>query len=420
MLMIGAASLTHGETVTLTLEEARRIAFDRNWDLLAAKSGIDSATAQLIIAKEFPNPTASLSTAKIGSQEAGTMAGNSLWSRNYDTIAAVSQLVEVAGKRHDRQEAARAAIFGAKARFIDAKRSLDQGVTKAYLAALLAGENYRILDQSAGYLKKEIDIAQQRFALGDLSDSDKKQIEIAYEQFDLQAKAAKAAFAQARVAVEILLGIKQPKGNWKAGDTLERLVKAAPSSGKARPGAERPDVLAAKSDLNAAKANLKLQKAYRIPDPTFSVGSEHEPPGGGPSVNTWNFGVSFPLPLWNLNGGNIKAAEATVDQMVIALGKIKAQAFADVADAVIEYDEAHNRFVEYRDKTRPKSSFTREAVAYAYEHGGASLVDLLEAERTDNTVRQAVAQAMSDTASAVADLNAAQTALTETEINVRK
>ena len=58
LCVIAAVPLVKAQSVTLTLEEARQIAFDRNWDLLAAKSGIDSATAQLIIAKEYPNPTA--------------------------------------------------------------------------------------------------------------------------------------------------------------------------------------------------------------------------------------------------------------------------------------------------------------------------------------------------------------------------
>ena len=388
--------------------------------MLAAKSGIDSATAQLIIAKEYPNPTGSLSTAQVGSGQAGTTAGNSISNRSYDTIAAVSQLVEIAGKRGDRQEAARAGIAGARARFHDAKRSLDQGVTKAYIAALFAEETYRNLSQSSGYLKKEVKVAKHRFEIGDLSDSDKKQIEVAAEQFELQAKTAKAAAIQARIAVEILLAVAQPKGNWTPRDSLDKLAKAPPLAPSKRPGAERPDVLAAESDLRAAKANLKLQKAYRVPDPTFSIGTEHYPQGSGVPTNTLNFGVSFPLPIWNQNGGNIKAAEASVDQSAIALGKIKTQAFADLANAVVEHDEAHNRLRQYRDETAPKSAFTRDALAYAYEHGGVSLVDLLEAERTDNTVRLAVGQAKNDAASAVADLISAQTAYTETEIITRK
>jgi outer membrane protein TolC len=118
------------------------------------------------------------STTKIGTHESATTLGNGLWNRSYDTVAAVNQLIEIAGKRGKRQAAARAGVAGARARFLDAKRTLEQGVTKAYLAALLADNNARILNESAGYLLHEAKIAEDRFKTGDLSDSDKKQFEI--------------------------------------------------------------------------------------------------------------------------------------------------------------------------------------------------------------------------------------------------
>src|SRR6266853_4308117 len=96
----------------LSLAEAQRIAFQRNWDLLAAKAGMDAAAAQLLVAKEFPNPTLSLSTVKIDPRGNSTPSGNGVWSRSYDTIFAVSQLLEIAGKRRDRQASARAGITG--------------------------------------------------------------------------------------------------------------------------------------------------------------------------------------------------------------------------------------------------------------------------------------------------------------------
>ena len=80
-----ATNVVIGGSAGLSLAEAKQIASERNWDLLAAKSGIDAAQAQLIVAKEFPNPTVSLSTAKIGDRENSTSMGNGLWERNYDT-----------------------------------------------------------------------------------------------------------------------------------------------------------------------------------------------------------------------------------------------------------------------------------------------------------------------------------------------
>jgi outer membrane protein, heavy metal efflux system len=414
-----AAAMPGNSLPQLTLADVKQFAFQRNWNFLAAKSGVDAATAQFIIAWEFPNPTVSLSTYKIGDQNAGTPLGNGLWERNYDSYAAVSQLFEIAGKRGDRQRAASAGVLSAKARFFDAKRTLDQGVTKAYVGALLAGENARNLTESAGYMRREATIAEAQHAAGDLSEADLKTIEINAEQFELQAKTAEAAAVQARIAVEVLMGVEKPNGNWTPGDQLEDLAaSSAPAdASNTATNAERPDVLAAATDLRAAQENLKLQKAERIPDPTVFIGGEHNPPGGSPPVDTFNVGVSFPLPLWNRNGGNIKAAQAAADQARIALEQLKAQAAADLATAKSAYDEAYLRWLRYRDQTVPKSAKVRAAMEFKYQKGAASLVDFLNAEQTDNSIRLAFAQAMNDTASTAADLAAAETALTETEVS---
>jgi outer membrane protein, heavy metal efflux system len=429
--VVGAAVLLSGLTVAcaqmptntpagaagqLSLADAERVAFERNWDLLAARSGVDMATAQRIVAHEFPNPTASLGTSKIGTHENATSLGNDLWERSYDSIAAVNQLIEIAGKRSSRQASAEAGVLSAAARLADARRLLNSGVAHAYLAAVLAETNVAIFNQSAGSLRKEADIAEARLHAGDISEADKSQIEIASAQLELQARTAESTATAARIALDLVLGSADPRGIWAPGDSLDSLAVVSAPAGGLDPGALRPDLAAAEADLKKAHADLRLQKALRVPDPTVSLGVEHEPPGGGPPVDTFNLGLSFPLPLWNQNGGNIAAARANEEQFRLAVGKAQAQVAADIASARDEYDEARARWLRYRDELVPQSAKVREAIAFSYEKGGASLVDLLEAERTDNDVRLAMAQAMSDTAAARADLEAARAVLTPEEL----
>jgi cobalt-zinc-cadmium efflux system outer membrane protein len=402
----------------LTLQDAKRTAFLHNWDLLAAKSGIDAADAQLIVVREFPNPGLSWTTARIG-DHAGVGLGNDVWQRAYDTIFAVNQLIEIGGKRSDRQQAGKAGLLGARARFFDAKRTLDQGVTKAYMAALLAKENVRVLTESARMLRHEADIGKERLKAGDVSESDELQIEMNADLFDLQEKSAEAAAVQARIAVEVLMGVQQPRGGWASADSLDQMAAVVPATPAPKFGAARPDIVAAESDLDASRANLRLQRAERVPDPTFLVQYEHNP-GQPPEADTVGIGMSFPLPLWNRNTGNIKAAQAAVDQSEDALGKARTQMLSDVATAQVEYDEAFQRLNRYHEILLPKSAKVRDAVSFAYEHGGAALVDLLEAERSDNANRLAAAQARSDAASAVADLIAAKAVLSETELSEAK
>src|SRR5579859_7211015 len=69
----------------VTLGEAKVLALERNWDLLAAAAGVDAAVAQRIVSHEFPNPTLSLSSFKINADNhpSSTTAGNGLWDRSY-------------------------------------------------------------------------------------------------------------------------------------------------------------------------------------------------------------------------------------------------------------------------------------------------------------------------------------------------
>jgi len=390
----------------MSLAEAQHTALERNWDLLAAAVGVDAATAQTIVAREFPNPTLSLSTTMINvdNHPSSTPEGNGFWERNYDTTFAINQLFEIGGKRRNRKASARAGFGAARALFLDAKRTLDLGVTKAYVVAVQAEENARVLLQSAGSLRKEAELAGVRLKAGEISESDRSQFEITAERFELDARAAESAAAQARVALEVVLGFARPRGDVGLSDRLETLC-ATPAPSVASPsGANRPDVVAAAEELQKAEADLGLQKANRVPDPTALAQYEHQPPD---TPNTVGFGLSFPLPIWNRNRGNILAAEAAREHARLALLKIQAQAAADVASARYSYESATNRWRNYRDSVRPKSEQIRKTLAYAYEKGGASLLDLLIAERNDNDVRLAAAQAASDTAIAIATLKAA-------------
>jgi outer membrane protein, heavy metal efflux system len=401
-----SAAPGHGPLERLSLADAQRLAFERNWDLLAAAAGVDGATAQKIVARQFPNPTLSQYTSfiNVDHHPSSTSEGNGVWERSYDTIFAINQLFEIGGKRRSRKLSAQAGFEGAKAQLFDARRTLDVAVAKAYVAGAQADENVRVLRQSAGTLREEARIAEVRLRAGEISTSDKSQIEITAEQFELNAQSAKSAAAQARVAIEVLLGVPHPTGECQLSDQLETLCAVITPGNTNSVGIWRPDVVVADAALRKAEADLRLQKANRIPDPTVLAQYEHQPPDNPNSVG---FGVSFPVPLWNRNRGNILAAEAAREQARLAFEKAKAEAVADIAVARLGYEDAVKRWRSYRDSIRPKSEQIRQTMAYAYQKGGASLLDLLVAERNDNDIRLAAAQAASDTAAAGAAFKAA-------------
>jgi cobalt-zinc-cadmium efflux system outer membrane protein len=139
----------------------------------------------------------------------------------------------------------------------------------------------------------------------------------------------------------------------------------------------------------------------RIPDPTLTVQYEHNPPD---QPNTLGFAVSVPLPIWNQNGGNIRAAAAVRDQAATQVGKLQTQVASDIFTAETSYHEASVRWRKYETDIKIRSAEVLKSVSYAYQKGGAALLDLLLAERNDNDIRLATAQAMADSATAAATL----------------
>ena len=389
----------HALGINLSLAQAKEVAFLRNWDLLAAKANVDQSIGQEIVTHEFPNPTFSWSTQKVNvdNQPAGAPGANTLWDRNYDTIFAINQLLEV-NKRSKRQASAAAGREAAVASFEDAHRTLDLAVAKAYIAALLAQANVRILHQTAESLQHEAKIADTRLNAGDLSKSDKAQIEIAASRAELDAESAQSLAVSSRIAVEILLGEKKPNGAWMMTEDLGDLATAGDVRG---PTAPRPDLVAAQATLRKAEWDWRLQRAMQVPDPTILVQYEHEP---FDQPNTIGVGISLPLPIWNQNGGNIRAAAAPRDQASAQVGKIETQVASDISSAQVAYDEALTRWHKYQKDISPRAAEVLKSVSYAYQKGGAALLDLLEAERSDNDIRLATAQAMADSATAAATL----------------
>ena len=395
-------------SVPLHLDDALALARQKNFDLLSAGEDARIAEAGLQAAREWPNPSVSGLSSRIHlSGGDGTELGNDLWAREYDNVLQVAQPYELGGLRHARKLAAAASLDAARAQLADMKRTLEDDVVEAYASAALAEANARIANESAGYLREEARIAEVRWKSGDISRSDLDQIEIAASRFELEAhNAASTAFVQ-RLALERLLGEPDPRGAIELEDSLETLVESTTRAVPLHtPAGERPDLVAANAELRRSSAAFDLERSKRLPEPTLLFQVEHEPPVRSNSVGV---GLALTLPIWNLNGGSIAAARASRDQARHLAARTEANVTADLAAAQRAYDEATARWQVYRNELRPRSETVRRSVSLAYEKGGASLVDLLAAQRSDNEVRLATMQAASDEVIAAARLRAAMT-----------
>ena len=402
---IHTSSLSHIQIPSkISLEDAKLIAFQNNWDFLAAKSDVDQALAQKIISQQLPNPTLSFFAQKLLDRPYSASANDGgFLGKDYHTIVNLNQLFEIAGNRSNRQKSAMSGLEAAKARLEDSRRILNVGVTKAYCDALFAQDKLKILQNSTKLLKEEATLAQLRFKSGDISEAEKNQIEMSAQRFELDTKNAQANEKNLKSSLQMILGDSKPDGNIQLTDAFETLWKTHELRNfEDSHTSSRPDLLAAQADVEKAKAELRLQKAMRVPDPTFNLQYEHNPPD---QPNAFGGGISFPFPLLNQNRGGIQSAQANEWQARINLEKLKAQITSEVETAKTNYSEAASRFKHYTNDIKPKSAKVLDSFAFAYKKGNVSLIDYLVIQREDNEIKIASAQAAADAITASANLS---------------
>ena len=402
------------EPARVTLADALRLARENNPDLLAARSDLETALAQRETAVALPNPVLSYSTSKIPTDgtPAGTVYGNDFYSRAYDTVVSVGQLVEIGGKRGSRRASADAGIAAADARFADAGRLLDAAVVKAYVAAAVAAKSAALTRESAASFARTAALAREREAAGDISAAERAQIEIAAGKFLADAAQADLGSANARRALAALLNRPSVALAEDLGALAAAENEAALPADDASVFAKRPDLLALDAAVRRADADFALQKAFRVPDPTLLVQYEREPPD---LRNTFGFGVSFPIPLFNRNSGAIRTASVAAESARRDLARGRVRTEQDLAATREALEIARERAGRLVGELVPKATSVRDTVRYAYEQGGASLLELLEAERNANDLLVAAATAQGDLAASRADYRAARPAAPATE-----
>ena len=337
----------------------------------------------------------------------GTVYGNDFYGRAYDTVVSASQLVEIGGKRTSRRISADEGVAGASARLTDAARLLDATVVRAYTAAGVTRESASIARETAASFGKTAGIAEEREAAGEISLSERKQVEIAAGRFLADAAQAELAYANAARTLGALLSLPaaSPAEDLEAAHELISPDPAGTPDDDETWLARRPDLTALEAAVRKAEAELALQKTFRMPDPTLLAQYERQPPD---QRNTVGFGVSFPLPVFNLNGGAIRAAQVAVETARRDLTRGRVRVRQDLAATRDALETARARAVRLVNDLLPKSKTVRDTVRFAYGQGAASLLELLEAERNANEIRLAAVSARGDLITARADFLAAR------------
>jgi cobalt-zinc-cadmium efflux system outer membrane protein len=371
----------------VTLPQAIATALRDNPDALIARATIDSARAERRIAIALPNPTLS-----------------GLPNNPYQY--AVSLPLDVMPSRLYRS---RTATIGVKASILDRSdvlRQLRFSVARSFLDVLLAQERRTLARDRRAAVLQLLVADSARVRAGDAPARNLVRSEVELARADAEQARADVDVQVALGALQALMGVAHPDTGFVAiGSLAYRALATPPESLATLALANRADLNAARVRVEGSREAQHLASSLVLPTPVLSYVRQYTAPFE--SGHFYSFGVGFDLPLLNLHGGERERAAAGVAGARFAADRSAIGVQRDVAAAEAEFRIQRALVERYESGLLRRMDEGLAAVRYAYSRGASSLLDVLDAVRSNAEVRSDYVAALHDYWLSVHAVNAA-------------
>jgi len=366
----------------LTWQEVRERFEASNPTMRAARIGIDESRAQEITASLRPNPEVAFGLDQL---DPFTLNPYQPFAETLPLVSA-SYLHEREHKRELRLESARKGTAVAISQTADQERNLLFTLRGAFVQALQAKAVLGVARENLIYYDNVLALSNDRFKAGDIARVDLDRLELQRVQYESDVQTGEVNVRTAKIQLLALLNDHTPVEQFDITGTfefrepvtnLEELRKAAL--------AERPDLRAAEQSVDKAKTDYHLAVANGSSDPTFGVDFGRNPPIPvymGVSVN-------IPLRIFDRNQGEKARTQLDITRSERLREAAEAQVFGDVDSAWATINSNLVLLRSYKARYLQQAASVRETISFAYQHGGASLLDFLSAQNDSRAVQLA-------------------------------
>jgi outer membrane protein, heavy metal efflux system len=385
------AAATQPPSLRVALDDAIRLSLLHNHALQAMRSTIQQSQAEEVTANLRPNPNLGIDTQYLPIFQPSKFSGDYL-NEDAEFDAGLSYLFERGKKRQHRLQAAKDLTSVVQSQVSDSERQLIFNVGQQFVDVLLAESTLELAQMDVDSFQKTVDISNERYRVGDMSEGDYLKIKLQLLQFQTDVSAAQLAKVQALAALRQLLGFESVPDDYDVQGTLEyQPVHADVNALKSLAALDRPDLRAAQQAVTASESQLALQKANGKMDITGTFNYTHTS-----GTSSGAFYYNQPLPIFNRNQGEIARAGYAITQAQEQANETAQQVSTDVITAY-ENLRTNDQIIRlYQGGYVDEAKQSRDISEYAYRKGAASLLDYLDSERTYRSNQLAYRQALAN------------------------
>jgi outer membrane protein, heavy metal efflux system len=367
------------QTKSLTWEQVRERFETSNPTLLAGKLNVDESKAQEITAFLRPNPTFTISAD--GTQ---IVPHKGVWQPFTGTFESpsISYLHERQHKRELRLESARKGTSIATSQQADLERTLLFNLRNAFVQTLQAKAVLDVSKANLDYYDHVLSVSGEQYKAGDIAQIDLDRLQLQRVQFEADVQSAAVNLRTAKIQLLQLLNDRTQVdqfdvvGPFDFSEQLQSLDDYRKMALDAR-----PDLRAAVESVDKARTDHNLAVANGSTDPTFATWYTHNSSNNNPfGTDTLGVSVSIPLRTFDRNQGEKLRTRIDIDRNERLRAATEAQVFGDVDSAFAQLSSTLTLLRPYKAKYLQQAVRVRETVYFSYQHGGASLLDFLNAE----------------------------------------
>ena len=402
MLALPTTTAVSQTTTFISLDQAIDLALTHNHALKATRTLILQNQAQEITANLRPNPTFEADSQFMPFFTPQDFTSNNL-NQDQQFDLGIGYLFERGRKRQRRLQAARDQTAVTRAQVTDAERTLAFNVGQQFVGVLLAESTLQFALEDLKGFQQTVDLSELQRKAGFIAEGDLLKIKLQLLQFQTDVSSARLARVQALVGLRELLGYDAVPSNFDVLGNLEyQPLKVKLEDLQARALRERPDFRAAELGITAANSQVLLAKANGKVDVTGTLEYSHVSGENGLSAF-----VSFPLPVFDRNQGEIARTQYAFTQAQEQQQSTSDMVLSDVSDAY-EAVESNDEVVRlYTSGYLKQAQDSRDISQYAYQRGAASLLDFLDSERSYRATQLAYRQALASYMTALEQLKEA-------------
>ena len=405
LLFLAAASPAAAQQ-SLTWDQVRTRFEAVNPALKADADNVDEMRAEEITAFLRPNPQFTLT--EDGTQIA-PHSGIIVPFRGTYEVPNFSYLHEREHKRELRLESAKEGTQITQSQHEDLERNMVFALRAAFVSTLQAKYVLNLAKADLEYYDKIIEISRERFKAGDIAQIDLDRIELLRVQYESEIETAIVNLRTAKIQLLQMLNDRTPVDTFDVDGPFDFSDALRPLDDYRQAAlAARPDLQAALQTIQQSETNHKLAIANGSTDPTFSGWYTYNSSNNNPNgIQTLGLSVSIPLRVFDRNQGEKQRTLIDIDRSRQASEAARAQVFSDV-DSAYELVRSNIALLNpYKAKYNEQALRVRDTVSFAYFHGGASLMDFLNAQSDYRQVQLAYAQLLGAYLTAAGQLNMA-------------